>query len=441
MKEFEDDQQSKTNQNNGEQMNADNGKWSDVAETDPIESLSLADRKLMLARLRFEEVTEKLSKVVVLAQEAERDPNRSPSPEPLYNQDGIRTNTREVRMRTRFQEQKKQLLDDMLRLKPIMSSRGQVEAPGPKQIQRKIYIPVKDFPGRNFIGLIIGPRGNTQKRLEGETGCKIAIRGKGSVKAGRQGKVEDEADELHVIVTGDTEANVDLAADKVEELLRPLDDQDNTHKQQQLRELAIYNGTFRDHETCHHCQEKGHKQWECPKKRAADAAAAAAAPMAAGRGRGWNGPVVCQHCGERSHPSADCPTLRIHPPMPQRGAPGVDIPQYQPPEIPSAPGVPAVDQSEFMDFWQEVSAPTNAAPGMPMYNQAQAYPVQSPTQQYSHYTPPQSVPAQQQYQYPPQYTQPSAYVQPPQQPTYPPAPYYPAPPQAPSFPEPPPKRY
>lgn len=43
---------------------------------------------------------------------------------------------------------------------------------------KKLYIPIRDFPNYNFIGLIIGPRGNTQKRLERETHCKISIRGK-----------------------------------------------------------------------------------------------------------------------------------------------------------------------------------------------------------------------------------------------------------------------
>lgn len=39
-------------------------------------------------------------------------------------------------------------------------------------------------PGYNFFGLIIGPRGNTQKRLQKETNTRIAIRGRGSVKEG-----------------------------------------------------------------------------------------------------------------------------------------------------------------------------------------------------------------------------------------------------------------
>jgi hypothetical protein len=38
------------------------------------------------------------------------------------------------------------------------------------------------YPGYNFIGLIIGPRGNTQKRMERETGSRIVNWGKGLVK-------------------------------------------------------------------------------------------------------------------------------------------------------------------------------------------------------------------------------------------------------------------
>lgn len=54
----------------------------------------------------------------------------------------------------------------------------------PEKKSRKIFIPLKDYPGYNFIGLIIGPRGNTQKRMQAETNTKIAIRGRGSVKEG-----------------------------------------------------------------------------------------------------------------------------------------------------------------------------------------------------------------------------------------------------------------
>jgi splicing factor 1 len=57
-------------------------------------------------------------------------------------------------------------------------------------------------------GLIIGPRGNTQKRMQMETNTKIAIRGRGSVKEGaaRDPKYDyGEDEELHVLITGDTQ--------------------------------------------------------------------------------------------------------------------------------------------------------------------------------------------------------------------------------------------
>lgn len=50
--------------------------------------------------------------------------------------------------------------------------------PRPKKYWKKVYIPQDSFPTYNFIGLIIGPRGNTQKRMQKETNTKIAIRGK-----------------------------------------------------------------------------------------------------------------------------------------------------------------------------------------------------------------------------------------------------------------------
>ena len=85
----------------------------------------------------------------------------------------------------------------------------------PAKKYRKIFIPQKQYPGYNFIGLIIGPRGNTQKRMQKETNTKIAIRGKGSVKEGaaRDPKYDyGEEEELHVLITGDTQEDVSLSA-------------------------------------------------------------------------------------------------------------------------------------------------------------------------------------------------------------------------------------
>lgn len=49
---------------------------------------------------------------------------------------------------------------------------------------RLIYIssPISFSFQFNFVGRILGPRGMTAKQLEQETGCKIMVRGKGSMR-------------------------------------------------------------------------------------------------------------------------------------------------------------------------------------------------------------------------------------------------------------------
>ena len=77
------------------------------------------------------------------------------------------------------------------------------------------------------------------------------------MKEGRQrkdGKREDDEDEeLHVLITADTQEAVDEAAAIVRPLLGPVDEEKNEHKRLQLRELALLNGTLRDLEDDNKC--------------------------------------------------------------------------------------------------------------------------------------------------------------------------------------------
>lgn len=133
---------------------------------------------------------------------------RSPSPEPVYDRNGVRLNTREVRMKDRLISQRNEIIEELLMKDPNFKPPADYK---PQKKSRKIYIPQKDFPGYNFIGLIIGPRGNTQKRMQKETNTKIAIRGKGSVKEGaaRDPKYDyGEDEQLHVLITGDRQEDV-----------------------------------------------------------------------------------------------------------------------------------------------------------------------------------------------------------------------------------------
>ncbi|EPB80778.1 KH domain protein [Ancylostoma ceylanicum] len=87
------------------------------------------------------------------------------------------------------------------------------------RLHDKVWIPQDAHPELNFVGLLIGPRGNTLKSLEAETGAKIIIRGKGSVKEGklgsRLGPMPGENEPLHAYVTGTDQATIKKACDKV----------------------------------------------------------------------------------------------------------------------------------------------------------------------------------------------------------------------------------
>lgn len=74
-----------------------------------------------------------------------------------------------------------------------------------------------------IVGLLIGPRGNTLKRMESESGAKIAIRGKGSVKEGKGASdraTDSNLDEdLHCLIIADTEGKIELAKKAILEVI------------------------------------------------------------------------------------------------------------------------------------------------------------------------------------------------------------------------------
>ncbi|KAL6985968.1 hypothetical protein U1Q18_019340 [Sarracenia purpurea var. burkii] len=218
---------------------------------------------------------------------------RSPSPEPIYDNIGIRINTREYRARERLNRERQEIISQIIKRNPAFKPPADYRPP---KLHKKLYIPMKEYPGYNFIGLIIGPRGNTQKRMEKETGAKIVIRGKGSIKEGRLGQKRDlkfdpaENEDLHVLVEADTPESLEAAAGMVEKLLQPVDEGLNEHKRQQLRELAALNGTIRDDEFCRLCGEPGHRQYACPSRLST-----------------FKSDVLCKICGDGGHPTIDCP--------------------------------------------------------------------------------------------------------------------------------------
>jgi len=239
--------------------------------------LTIEQQECLATRVRIEELTRKINMNDV---DMDWYEEREPSPEPIYDNQGKRINTKDQRAKNKLLEERQWLVDVALTMNPNFKPPADYTPTAIKKC-KKIYIPIDKYPDYNFIGLIIGPRGNTQKRMEKETNCKIAIRGKGSVKEGKgkkdQGNPGDD-DKLHVLITAENEVQLNKAAKMISELLVPMDEGKNEHKRQQLRELAEINGTLRD------------RMWMHPSE-----------------GQTWERAYVkCEICGDASHPTSDC---------------------------------------------------------------------------------------------------------------------------------------
>ncbi|KAL5548765.1 hypothetical protein UlMin_003996 [Ulmus minor] len=122
----------------------------------------------------------------------------------------------------------------------------------------RVDIPVDKYPNYNFVGRLLGPRGNSLKRVEASTECRVLIRGRGSIKdpvreemmRGKPG-YEHLNEPLHILVEGELpveiiDARLMQAREILEDLLKPMDESQDFYKKQQLRELAMLNGTLRD---------------------------------------------------------------------------------------------------------------------------------------------------------------------------------------------------
>ncbi|KAJ4443862.1 hypothetical protein ANN_05649 [Periplaneta americana] len=221
----------------------------------------------------------------------------SPSPEPIYSSDGKRLNTREYRTRKRLEEERHHLIQQMLSLNPDFKPPADYKPPIIR-VSDKVMIPQDDHPDINFVGLLIGPRGNTLKSMERDTGAKIIIRGKGSVKEGKVGRKDGqplpgEDEPLHAYVTANNPEAVKKAVDRIKEIIRQgveVPEGQNDLRRMQLRELALLNGTLRENEgpRCSNCGASDHKSWMCPDK-----------PNVTNN-------IVCSSCGGAGHIARDC---------------------------------------------------------------------------------------------------------------------------------------
>ncbi|KAK3089544.1 hypothetical protein FSP39_004466, partial [Pinctada imbricata] len=122
----------------------------------------------------------------------------------------------------------------------------------PQGIALKVRIPLQEYPKFNFVGKLLGPKGMSLKRLQEETGTKMSILGKGSMKdKGKEEELKKEGgkyahlnEDLHVLVEvyseiSDAYARLSHALGELSKFLSP-EFNDEIHQQQM--EMMMMNG-------------------------------------------------------------------------------------------------------------------------------------------------------------------------------------------------------
>lgn len=126
---------------------------------------------------------------------------------------------------------------DLFREKPIL-------------VKAKVLVPVKEHPRFNFVGKLLGPKGNSLRRLQEETMTKMSILGKGSMRD--RSKEEDLrkegapqnahlVEDLHVQVTAlappaEAHARIAYALSELRKYIIP--DVNDEIRQEQFREMG-----------------------------------------------------------------------------------------------------------------------------------------------------------------------------------------------------------
>jgi len=121
----------------------------------------------------------------------------------------------------------------------------------PVRLTVRALIPVREHPKFNFVGKLLGPKGNSMKRLQEETMTKMAVLGRGSMRdkqkeeelrSSADPKYQHLAEDLHVEITAfappaEAHARIAYALTEVRKYLIP--DSNDEIRQEQMREMEL----------------------------------------------------------------------------------------------------------------------------------------------------------------------------------------------------------
>jgi len=269
-----------------------------------IINISNTDTKaqdIYLLQLGIRETTSKLAMPNLGIPPNPRD--RSPSPEPIYNSKGVRMNTRYERTKAKLVSVRNNYITKLKAADPTYQPPACFAYKNSK-LEDKVEVPQDEYPQYNFMGLILGPRGNSLEKIKQKYNCKIVVKGRGSLKDGMTGLKKDGSkfdsleEPMHVIINGPTPEAVKDAGDHIRKLVKQqIEDPDGEQmvalRASHMHELAVLNGTLRDIDMkCLNCGREGHKTWQCPESENVTAS------------------IICSACGGVGHITKDCKARR-----------------------------------------------------------------------------------------------------------------------------------
>ncbi|XP_033210342.1 KH domain-containing, RNA-binding, signal transduction-associated protein 2 [Belonocnema kinseyi] len=128
----------------------------------------------------------------------------------------------------------------------------------PIKVAVRVQVPVRDHPKFNFVGKLLGPKGNSLKRLQEDTMCKMAVLGRGSMKDRQKEeelrvsgdpKFSHLMEDLHVEISAyatpaEAHARIAYALAEVRRFLVP--DYNDDIRQEQMWEMQILNTQNRE---------------------------------------------------------------------------------------------------------------------------------------------------------------------------------------------------
>ncbi|XP_058979789.1 KH domain-containing, RNA-binding, signal transduction-associated protein 2-like isoform X2 [Musca domestica] len=119
----------------------------------------------------------------------------------------------------------------------------------PLRVSQKVLVPIREHPKFNFVGKLLGPKGNSLRRLQEETMCKMTVLGRNSMRdrvkeeelrKSKDPKYSHLNSDLHVEIStvappAEAYARIAYAMAELRKYLIP--DSNDVIRQEQLREL------------------------------------------------------------------------------------------------------------------------------------------------------------------------------------------------------------